>query len=315
MQRSLSRSRQAHLKHRTTKDHTCDSDCVAVDCKPLSTSSLRSLHWVLSSAFALAVRWRWIGLNPLDVVSLRPLPPDPRPPSAAEVGQLLDEASKDPDWGALVWTAMMTGARRGELCALQRPDVDLDAEVLSVSHSVKLIDKKWVRLGTKTHQHRRITLDEETVAILREHVARVDERAARLELTVPTDAYLFTLAPDGSTPMIPDTVTQRYDRMAKRLGINTTIHKLRHYSATELISAGVDVRTVAGRLGHGGGGTTTLKVYAAWVSEADQRASAALASRASNFTSPRAGRQLPGMINEKARELPFCRTERSLPGP
>jgi len=67
-------------------------------------------------------------------------------------------------------------------------------------------------------------------------------------------------------------VSQRYSRLAQRLGIKTTIHKLRHYSATELISAGVDVRTVAGRLGHGGGGTTTLRVYAAWVSEADQRA-------------------------------------------
>jgi site-specific recombinase XerD len=51
-----------------------------------------------------------------------------------------------------------------------------------------------------------------------------------------------------------------------------TIHKLRHNSATELISGGVDVRTIAGRLGHGGGGTTTLRVYAAWVSEAGRRA-------------------------------------------
>jgi hypothetical protein len=36
------------------------------------------------------------------------------------------------------------------------------------------------------------------------------------------------------------------------------MHSLRHYSATELIAAGVDVRTVAGRLGHGSGGATTL---------------------------------------------------------
>src|SRR5262249_2388098 len=33
-----------------------------------------------------------------------------------------------------------------------------------------------------------------------------------------------------------------------------------HYSATELVAAGVDVRTVAGRLGQSGGGTTTLRV-------------------------------------------------------
>jgi integrase len=36
---------------------------------------------------------------------------------------------------------------------------------------------------------------------------------------------------------------------------------------------------VAGRLGHGGGGTTTLKVYAAWVSESDQRAATSLFAR------------------------------------
>ncbi len=67
--------------------------------------------------------------------------------------------------------------------------------------------------------------------------------------------------------------------MAERLGIDSTLHKLRHYNATELLAAGVGLRTVAGRLGHGGGGTTTLKVYAAWVTEADKRAAGAIASR------------------------------------
>ena len=57
------------------------------------------------------------------------------------------------------------------------------------------------------------------------------------------------------------------------------MHKLRHYSATELIAAGVDPRTVAGRLGHGGGGTTTLRTYTAWVSEADQRAAQGIGAR------------------------------------
>jgi len=57
------------------------------------------------------------------------------------------------------------------------------------------------------------------------------------------------------------------------------LHQLRHYSATELISAGVDVRTVAGRLGHVGGGTTTLRVDSAWVAEANQRAAHSLGAR------------------------------------
>ncbi len=79
--------------------------------------------------------------------------------------------------------------------------------------------------------------------------------------------------------LVPSSVSQRYGRLARRLGINTHLHNLRHYSATELIAAGVDVRTVAGRLGHSGGGVTTLRVYAAYLAEADQRASAGLAAR------------------------------------
>lgn len=34
--------------------------------------------------------------------------------------------------------------------------------------------------------------------------------------------------------------------MADRLGIETHIHALRHYSATEFITSGVDVSTVTG---------------------------------------------------------------------
>ena len=88
------------------------------------------------------------------------------------------------------------------------------------------------------------------------------------------------------TPIKPDTVTQRYSRMCARLGWAMHIHQLRHFSATELIAAGVDVRTVAGRLGHGGGGSTTLRVYSAWVAEADQRAAGALASRLPELPAP-----------------------------
>lgn len=67
--------------------------------------------------------------------------------------------------------------------------------------------------------------------------------------------------------------------MVSRLGIKTHLHALRHYSATELLTAGVDLPTVAGRLGHGGGGATTLKVYAAWVAASDRKAAEIPGSR------------------------------------
>lgn len=105
-----------------------------------------------------------------------------------------------------------------------------------------------------------------------------ESECAALGIELPRDAFVFSNSPDGSSALLPSTVTQKYRRLATRLGLRSTrIHSLRHYSATELLTAGVDLRTVAGRLGHGSGGATTLRFYAAWVDEADRRAADAIA--------------------------------------
>jgi integrase len=289
-----------HVQHRATREHDCDphptTACKPADpacrhcqrmckphlCKPLGKSSIRQIHWILSGAFKRAVAWDWIAVNPADRVEHPDRPPDkPQPPAVADAAQLIEEAARrDPAWGAFVWVTTTTGARRGEMCALRREDLDLDNKVIHLHRAISLDeDENWVEKETKTHQHRRIVLDDETAEILREHESRRQTAATELGVKLPRTAYVFSNEPDGSRSLIPDTVSQRYDRMAARLGIETTLHKLRHYSATELINAGVDIRTVAGRLGHGGGGATTLRVYAAWLSEADQRAADQLAGR------------------------------------
>ena len=60
--------------------------------------------------------------------------------------------------------------------------------------------------------------------------------------------------------------------MAKLVGIAHPLRNLRHFNATQLLTGGVDLRTIAGRLGHSDGGATTLRVYAHWVRPADHRA-------------------------------------------
>ena len=54
------------------------------------------------------------------------------------------------------------------------------------------------------------------------------------------------------------------------------LHDLRHYVATQLLAAGVDVRTVAGRLGHRNA-STTLNVYSHFLQQADEQAANVLA--------------------------------------
>jgi DNA-binding transcriptional regulator YhcF (GntR family)/site-specific recombinase XerD len=228
------------------------------------------------------VVWKWISVNPAEHADKPAVPrPEPQPPTTEEAARLVAAAwASDADWGAFVWTKMTMGARRGEMCALRWPHLQLDKSVITLRRAVYVDEDGQVHeKDTKTHQHRRIVLDPETAAVLLDHRDRALRRSAEGGYEFNLDGFVFSPMPDGLTPLLPDTASQRFKRMAEKLGINTTLKNLRHYSATELISAGVDVRTVAGRLGHGGGGATTLRVYTAWSSEADQRAAATITGR------------------------------------
>lgn len=267
------------IEHRTKRDHVCDARCHLHECTPLADGSIRKIHAVLSGAGKRAVRWDWVGVNPFALAE--PIPaarPDPKPPTADQAAAIVTEAWADLDWGMFVWLAMTTGARRGELCALTWDRLDFGTGVLTIRSSIGQRGGRTWEKDTKTHQQRRITLDAQTMALLQAYRQHCASRAGMGD-GLAGDARIFSLSPDGSTWIKPDTVSQRYARMCARIGWDMHIHQLRHYSATELIASGVDVRTVAGRLGHGGGGATTLKVYSAWVSEADQRAAGSLAGR------------------------------------
>lgn len=280
---------RSFVQHRTVVEHRCDHRCGEHRCRPLGATTIRHMHFILSGAYKRAVRWKWVTVNPLAQAEPPAAPvPNPHPPNASEAAQILNEAWKDPDWGALIWLAMTTGARRGELCALRWSRLDLTPgrAVMWLRRALNKGADGWAEGDLKTHQQRRIALDSETVVVLSEHQARCRARVEELDLELAEDTYVFSGAPDGSTYLTPGALTQRYNRLAERLGIDTNLHKLRHYSATELVAAGVDVRTVAGRLGHSGGGTTTLRTYAAWVSEADQRAASGIATRMPSRPAP-----------------------------
>jgi integrase len=53
------------------------------------------------------------------------------------------------------------------------------------------------------------------------------------------------------------------------------LQDLRHFTATQLVGAGVDVRTVAGRLGHTDP-SLTLRVYSHVIEERDRAAASIL---------------------------------------
>lgn len=244
--------------------------------KTRASSTVVRIFGVFRLALEQAVRWEWIPVNPC--VNARP-PKQKRasitPPSIEQLVALLDAAREhDPDVGAFVHLAAATGARRGELCALRWSSLDLDGGTVRISEAVVMGEGDLpVLKDTKTGNVRRIALDAGTVATLREHRARCAERALACGASLPDDGFVFSLDADGERPWRPDHATAQFERVRIKAEVDgVRLHDLRHYHATRLLTSGVDLATVAGRLGHAGGGKTTLAVYAHFLDHADRGA-------------------------------------------
>ena len=103
---------------------------------------------------------------------------------------------------------------------------------------------------TKTANSRTVGLDQTTLAM-------IDALEAERR---PFGEWMFAI---GDGPAAPDRIGYWWSRARAASGIDKAwrLHDLRHFSATQAIAGGHDVRTVAGRLGHANP-AMTLRVYA-----------------------------------------------------
>ena len=129
-------------------------------------------------------------------------------------------------------------------------------------------EEEW----TKNRSKRRVAIGPAVVELLRARRVKQAKQALVGGVSLSPDAYVFSRKADGSKPIRPDGVTQRFTALARRLGVQCRLHDLRHFLVTQLIAAGVDVRTVSGRVGHRDGGRTTLGTYAHFQAAQDRTA-------------------------------------------
>jgi integrase len=262
-------------------EHDCRrSRCRSHVCKPLQPTTIRQIHAILAGAFAAAVRWEWVTRNPASSAK----PPKasgyrpPSSPSAADVAKVLESVrERDPLLAAYLWLAAVTGARRGELCALRWSDFDPELETVRLEISYVVGDGQRRVKDTKTHQKRTLALDPVTCQILRELAVEATARLVVVGLSLDPGAHIFARDPAGGEPINPDWFTHQVTAAAAGVGVRLNIKALRHYTASQLLAGGIDLRNAAARLGHSGGGATTLRHYADPISEVDRRAATYLA--------------------------------------
>jgi len=198
----------------------------------LSNKSLRNLLVLLSSMFALAVDNDLIPRSPVRSRHRMPVRRTEKPIwQPAQVRLIIDHAPAEDR--LLFATAAMTGARLGELLALQRKHINLEEKTLRIEQSLwngKLVPPKTpgsVRL---------IALAPTLAALMRRHL---------MENTAGPEAFVFSKA-DGST-LNPDVLRKDVlypilDRLGIARGTRVSgFHCFRH-------SAGSFVNSQTGNL-------------------------------------------------------------------
>lgn len=181
--------------------------------------------------------------------------------------------------------AIFTGLRKGELLALQWPDIDFENNQIRVSKAASIVKgEQIVKCPKSKTSHRKVSIPDFLVKRLKE--LRNSQLRYRLSLGDywKGDDWVF-IQDDGKmmhygTPAhtFHDTLL-RYNegRPEKEQLPLIPFHGLRHTSATILIASNMDIKTVQSRLGHAEA-STTMNIYAHALKESDRKAADALES-------------------------------------
>lgn len=217
----------------------------------LSSTTVRSLHLMLHSAFEHAVKERLIPRNPtedciapkIQKFEIQILQPE-------HIKEYLDAANAR---GLLpmFYLELVSGLRKGELTALLWSDLDIQNRTISVSKQyVKNPNGELALTRPKTETSvRKVSIPQKAVDLL---VAEHNKH--------PDNPYMFP-SPVTGEMYYPDSIVNLHKKILKDAGLpHIRFHDLRHTFATLALQNGVDVKTVSSMLGHYDAGFT-LRTY------------------------------------------------------
>jgi integrase len=220
----------------------------AQQAKGMAARTVRQHHAILSSALSQAIAWEWIDRSPAPRAKPPQVPRGQGPiPTVEQVRDLIDAAGDDIDLAVAITIMAIVGLRRGELCGLRWSDVDWEGGRLRVERQRVFADHQDHTVPLKYGEGRWVAVGELGMAVLARYGAGVDARCAELGLARLADGWLVS-ADGGRSPSSPRYMTERF--RALEVTVRVTPHGLRRFAATQMVGAGVDVRTAAGRLGH-----------------------------------------------------------------
>ena len=239
---------------------------LALELGQSSASLKRNLYAVLSHLMKDAVRNGVIARSPLTEV--------PRPKASKKESKFISQLDlenllhelESSRYLSVFQFILQTGLRRGEVLALSWQDVDLANAVISVRSS---LDSKMRRGAVKTAKSRRtLDLNPSAMQILKKQKIRQFEEALLAGNGVRCqDGWDPVFTNEKGAPICPRALLRVLQRASARANVNSSggsasigIHTLRHFVASKLLTAGVDMLTVSRILGHDSI-QTTVDIY------------------------------------------------------
>lgn len=236
----------------------------------------------LSSVFNVAKDlYRIIDHNPVRDVRLpkdkkgKKIKTTPEPYSIDEVKLMLaalNESASDKT-KALVMTAFITGAREGEIAAVEETDFDFETRTVCFHQRIALDeDKKYQRIdGLKASDSKTVPVPENYLNLMKDFMSTNQKARKKLRIN-PKHKYVFG-SPEGDFEL-PTSLYRNWIRFAKRTGLREIrFHDLRHTSASYLLAdPTIPIKAVQELLGHKDY-RTTMNIYAHALEETKRAAS------------------------------------------
>lgn len=214
-------------------------------------SYINLMHRVLQCALGNAVKWGLLARNPTPLASVPRAERYEGPTLTLEQARKLVDAVRGNRMETILTLAILTGMRRGEICALHWADIDFGNKLLYVRRTVY----KFARFGTvvndpKSKSSRRtIMLAEPAIQALQRHRERQEQERLRAGDTWTDQGLVFTTRQGGFVD--PGQVWREFQRLLDKLGLlHMRFHGLRHSAATILLAMKVDLKVIQELLGH-----------------------------------------------------------------
>ena len=248
--------------------------------KPLAPKTIRHNLSLISDVFTYAVKMGLVSDNPCSKVTIpKGEVKEKQIYSQEEMEVLLTRLMGEPlKYKVFFYLIAYSGFRRSEMLGLEWKDIDFEHNIISIRRTSNYTAERGTYTDTtKTKRSQRtLKISPFIMEMLKQFKEEQDNEALRLgSKWVETDRLFTKWNGEEMNNQTP------YGWLKEFCEKNDLpfygIHSFRHFTASALISAGLDVTTVSGALGHCNSGTT-LNVYSHMFQNAQARVSEAMDS-------------------------------------